>query len=209
MKIAHYAATLGLIVGTGAASAATFDFTAYTNNSGNTSGISTSATIAADATTFSVTLENSSALGFIGEFYMETHAALAGVNASSVSFDNGPGVQFKLKNGNWNGPGGTSWGTSFIEIINDGSAANGINSGESLTMTFTHDGSFNISDLINAINADEIQFAVHYQAWTNGESEKLLNNSIAVVPLPPAAWAGLGLMATLAGIRGVRRIRRG
>ena len=35
----------------GVASAATFDFTAYTNNSGNTAGISTSATLASTAST--------------------------------------------------------------------------------------------------------------------------------------------------------------
>tara|TARA_R110000782_G_scaffold54637_7_gene115458 strand:+ start:3946 stop:4569 length:624 start_codon:yes stop_codon:yes gene_type:complete len=193
----------------GTASAATVDFTAYTNNSGNTAGISTSATLASTGSSFSITIQNSSSQGYIGVFYMETHAALSGVDAGSVAFGPGPGVDFKLSNGAWNGPGGTAWGTSFIEVTKDGGAANGIHSGEFLTLTFSHDGSFNLDNLIAAINADEIDFALHYQAWTNGESEKLLNNPVAVVPLPPAVWAGLGMMGTLAGVRGYRRARRG
>jgi hypothetical protein len=192
----------------GVASAATFDFTAYTNNSGNTAGISTSASLASTASTFSITVQNASSMGFIGAFYMETHASLAGVDAGSVVLNEGPGVDFKVANGAWNGPGGASWGTSFIEVTKNGSASNGINAGEYLTLTFDHDGSFDLDDLIAAINADEISFALHYQAWIGGESEKLLNNTVSVVPLPPAAWAGLGMMATLAGIRGYRRARR-
>jgi opacity protein-like surface antigen len=187
------------------ASAATVDFSAYTNNSGNTAGIATSATLSADASTFSLTLTNTSALGFIGSFYIEAGDALSGVDAGSVDIGNGGGVNFKLANGNWNGPGGTAWGSSFLEIKKHGGASNGIQSGESLTLTFDHDGSFDLGSLIDAINAEEIRFAIHYQAWTGGKSEKLLNDRIVVVPLPPAAWAGLGTIALIAGARGARR----
>lgn len=190
------------------ASGATVDFLAYTNNSGNTAGILTTATLAADASTFSITIANSSALGFIGAFYIESGDAMAGVDAASVSIGNGPGVDFKLANGNWNGPGGTTWGDSFLEIKKNGAAANGVNGGESLTLSFTHDGSFILSELIEAINAGEIRFAMHYQAWLGGQSEKLLNTTIATIPLPPAVWAGLGTIGMIAVVRGWRRRSR-
>src|SRR5690606_41434358 len=63
----------------------------------------------------------------------------------------------------------------IFEIKKNGAAANGINAGESLTLSFTHDGSFDLGALVAAINANEIRFAIHYQAWTGGQSEKLLN----------------------------------
>jgi hypothetical protein len=188
-------------------SASTVDFNAYTNNSGNTAGIATSATLAADATTFSITIANNSALGYIGSFYIEAGDALTGVDSGSANIGNVSGVQFKLANGAWNGPGGTAWTSSFLEITKDGASSNGINSGESLTLTFDHDGSFSLSNLIAAINAEEIRFAIHYQAWTGGQSEKLLNTTMAVVPLPPGVWAGLGMLGLLAGTRAARRGR--
>ena len=188
------------------ASAHTFNFSAYTNNSGDTSGIDTSATVSADSSSFSVLIENNSALGFIGSFYIENGSALAGVDAGSVAIGNGAGVKFKLANGRWNGPGGTDWASdSFLEITKHGGAANGINSGESLLLTFSHDGSFDLNAFVNAVNDEEIRFAIHYQAWVGGESEKLLNTTVVVIPLPPAAWAGLGTLCLIAGVRTARR----
>lgn len=197
-----------LSTATAYSSAGTVNFSAYTNNSGNTAGIATSATLAADATTFSVTIANNSALGFIGSFYIESGDALSGVDASSVHIGNGTGVDFKVVNGNWNGPGGTSWATSFLEITKNGAASNGIDSGESLTLTFDHDGSFSLSSFIDAVNDQSIRFAIHYQAWTGGQSEKLLSTTVVVVPLPPAAWAGLAILAGLGGLRTVKRRQR-
>lgn len=200
-------ATILVSAAAACASAGTVNFSAYTNNSGNTAGIANSATLAADASTFSITIANNSALGFIGSFYIESGAALAGVDAGSVNIGNGTGVDFKLVNGNWNGPGGTSWSSSFLEITKNGAASNGIDSGESLTLTFDHDGSFSLSNFIDAVNDQSIRFAIHYQAWTAGQSEKLLSTTVAVVPLPPAAWAGLGTLCLMGGFRAARRGR--
>mgnify|MGYP003633453990 CR=1 FL=1 len=106
--------------------------------------------------------------------------------------------------GNWSG---TFFG---MTRVGPGGLANGQATGELVSLTFSHDGSFSLSNLMRALAADEIRFIQRYQNYgSEGQSGYLGSNIASVVPLPPAAWAGLGTLAALAGFRGVaRRIRR-
>lgn len=116
-----------------------------------------------------------------------------------------------------NGGSGTgdvmsNWSGTFFAMtrVGPGGLANGQATGEFVSLTFAHDGSFSLTNLMRALAADEIRFIQRYQNFgTEGESGYLGSNIASVVPLPPAAWAGLGTLAALAGFRGVaRRIRR-
>ena len=64
-------------------------------------------------------------------------------------------------------------------------------------LTLTHNGSISLSDFV--------RFGVRAQE-TNGPagSSKAVSTTINIVPLPPSAWMGLGLL----GVLGVARIRR-
>ena len=67
----------------------------------------------------------------------------------------------------------------FTETRNDGSDVLNVNVGGNRYGWFTN------IDVANGIHVDNV--------------------TLNVVPLPPAAWAGLGLLGTLAGVRAVRR----
>ena len=197
----------------GLASATTFNFSAYSNNSGNTAGINTTATLSADATSFTITLSNNSSQGVITKFYLESGSALAGLsnptilNTTGIAFSQGAnpgqpqgGIAAAL--GSWNG-------NFFAMGANAPSPHNGLNSGESISVKFSHNGTFSLVNLIDALNAGDIRMAQHYQGWINGQSEWLANDgNIAIVPLPAAAWAGLGTLAVMTGLRAARRRNR-
>ena len=198
------------------ASAYTVDFYAYSNNSGDTSGINNTATLAADASTFTVTLFNNSTSGVITNFYIESNSMFAGVSVGSIQ--NTAGVKFQ-EGGSPPSPGGIgdtaggAWdngSNGFRFKAKSPGPHNGINVGESLTIVFNHDGSFSLNALIAALNNNEIRMAQHFLSYgPKGESEWLRNNgsTVVIIPLPPAALAGLGMLGLLAGVRTARRTR--
>lgn len=102
------------------------------------------------------------------------------------------------------------WSGTFFSMVRAGGLTTGQATGESVSLTFAHDGSFSLSNLLRAMAADEIRFVQRYQNYgVAGESGYLGSNIAVVVPLPPAAWAGLGTLAVLAGAHRIaRRVRR-
>lgn len=221
--MSHHAALIAGLLLAGQASAATYEFnlSAYTNNSGNTAGINSVATLSATADTFSITLTNNSSLGVISAFYLESGAALAGLGSATIH--NAPGVGFSAGSSPPNPGGGIqhtpggSWSGNFFSMDADPAPPfNGINPGESLTVTFSilPSGGFSLLALVDALNSHQVRMAQHYIAWTGGKSEWLVNGSskeqppLVVVPLPPAAWAGLGLLGVMGTARAARRRAR-
>lgn len=205
------------------ASAATYayDLRAYTNNSGNTAGINTVAVLSATASTFTITLGNNSTQGVMTSFYLETGSALQGLGAATIH--NGAGTLFSTgaapsvpKGGIQNTDGGAWAGNAFSMGANAPSPHNGLNVGETMSVSFAilQNGGFSLANLIAALDSKEIRMAQHYQGWINGKSEWLVNGTstpndpnVVLVPLPPAAWAGLGTLGLMAGVRASRRAK--
>lgn len=203
------------------ASTYTFDLAAYTNNSGNTAGISSVAVLSATASTFTISLSNNSTMGVVTSFYIESGSALQGLGAATIN--NATGVSFSLganpsvpKGGIQNIDGGAWAGNAFSMGANAPSPHNGLNVGETMSVTFAilENGGFSLANLIAALDSNEIRMAQHYQGWINGESEWLVNGdstpndpNLVLVPLPPAAWAGLGTLCLMGGLRAARRGR--
>lgn len=101
---------------------------------------------------------------------------------------------------------GGSW-QSIFSAINDGSTFNSaafIN-GVEITSTFST-FSADLSALTGSTLAVRIVFSLDA-----GDEDIAIDNirvtgdAINIVPLPPAAWAGMGLLATIAGVRAARR----
>lgn len=192
----------------GAALAGTVNLSAYTNNSTISSQISTSITITSTASTVTFTLNNATDTGRIDSFYIESGSALSGVNAASAVINNGAGVLMGI-GATPNTPSGgiePSWSGSFFRMSaqNPQKAVNGVDFGETVSVSFTHNGNFSVAALLDAIAANEVRFAMHYQGFGPGIDSEWLS-TVAIVPLPPAAWAGL---ATLGACIAVRRLRR-
>lgn len=206
----HTVPALAFLVAVGGvASAGTFSFQAYTNNSGSSGNIVTSATLSADATSFTILLQNGSSQGAITDFYLETGAALSALTGPSIS--NGPGVAFSPNAEpptphNIHTTAGGAWSGNFFSMDSDSPIIDhGVAPGEWVSVTFSHDGSFSLAALETAINNNDIRLVQHYQSWEGGTSEWL--TTATVVPLPPAAWAGLGTIACLVGVRGWKKRR--
>jgi hypothetical protein len=204
------AASVVLAAATGA-QAGTVGFSAYSNNSGTSASIVTSAVLSADGSSFTIELNNGSSQGAITDFYLETGAALAALNSPVIA--NGTGVAFSPgaappSPNNVHNAGDGAWGGNFFSMDSDspGVTANGVQNGEWVKVTFSHDGSFSLAALESAIAAHDIRLVIHFQGWQGGSSEWL--SSAAVIPLPPAAWAASGVLGVLIGVRSVRRAHR-
>ncbi len=207
------------------ASASTFvyDLSAYSNNSGNTAGIDSRAALSATDTVLTISLTNNSSQGVVTCFYLEMGSALNGLGAATIN--NGAGTSFSPGANPANPKGGIqhtaggAWSGNFFSMSADSpSPQNGLNAGESMTITFAilENGGFTLANLIAALNSNEIRMAQHYQAWLDGESEWLVSDTpgtntpnVVLVPLPPAAWAGLGLLGIMGANRLAKRRVRG
>ena len=89
----------------------------------------------------------------------------------------------------------------FSADSNPPAQPNGVNPGESLTITFNLLAGVTYADTITALNTpgDHLRIGIHVQGFGNGGSESFVNNT----PAPGAA--GLGLMAAALVSRRRRR----
>lgn len=207
-------AAVALAALAGLASADTIDFVVYSDNAGSVPGIHTSAELTATASTFTITLSNNSTSGYISNFYIEMGSALSTLGAATIN--NTPGISFS-QGGSPGSPGGGiqnttggDWAGNFFSMHTNTPQPqnNAINVGESLSVTFAHDGSFSLSDLIAAIQSHDIRLVQHYRAYGDDGESAWLQSNLAVVPLPPAAFAGLGVLGVMGGLRAARRRAR-
>lgn len=194
-----------------AATAGTVQLTSFTNNSGNAQNISTQAVLSSDLTTFTIALSNLSS-GTITSFYIESGSALFGSTGLAFQSFTYSHAGMAYSNTGGVGPneaeGSLGWNGNFFRARPlPPPTHNGVNMGETLTMNFTHNGSFSLAAFQAALDSGDIRFALHYQSWTGANggdfSEWLVTP--AIVPLPPAVWAGLGTLGLALGIRKFRR----
>ncbi len=229
--------SLTLALAAGAATAENVQF-AYVAGSPVIAGLNSQATLTADASTFTITFQNNTPGTVMTGFYIEAGTALAGLGAASISHSDGvrfvspntgaslhvPGLdpfqgalntdqghaQTQRPGQNASIPGGTpTWSGSFFGMTSI-DAEYGLDAGENLSVTFSHDGNFSLPDLVAAIENDEIDFIKRYHnsGAIDTTTGWLGSSNIAIVPLPPAAWAGLGTLGAVAGVRAFKRRSR-
>lgn len=213
-------ALLALLAAAGTAQATTFNFVAYTNNSGSSDQIDMSVQVSATANTLSFVITNNSSSGRMATFYMESGSALAGVNANSWSVTDLVGSTSFVWPSGPPGPSGVTpsvpqggispgWNGNFfaMEAATPQPNPNSLNAGESIRLTFDHDGTFVLSNLIDAMSSGQLRLAQHYLSWgPNDQYSEWL--STVIIPLPPAGWAGLGTLGLVAVVRAAHRRRR-
>lgn len=98
-----------------------------------------------------------------------------------------------------------NWAGTHFGMARDGALQNGQGVGESLSLTFAHDGTFSLQAFIDALRNDEIRLVQRYHTGDTANASGLMVGTLTVIPLPPAAWAGLGLLGAVAGVRAIRR----
>jgi len=198
-------------VATSALHAETVDFVVYSDNAASAAGIQTSAQLSATASAFTLTLSNSTSTGYISNFYLENGSATAGLGSATIQ--NTAGVSFSAggspptPGGGIHTTAGGAWGGNFfsMSVNSPRPNQNAISGGESLTVVFANNGTFSLSDFVLALQNNDIRLVQHYRAFGPDGESAWLSSNFAVVPLPPAAWAGLGLLGVMGAVRTLRR----
>jgi hypothetical protein len=199
-----------------AAAATTFSFSAYSISQGaDASLINNTVTVSATNGILSLSLFNNSSEGRMTAFYLESGAALSGVTGlngitnlvGSTSFTTGSASPPAPNNIN------PSWNGNFfvMDVVSPGQVANSLGIGESMRLDFNYNGTFDFNALIDAITSNEIRMVQRFQSLSingSGDNGSAWLVTTAVVPLPPAAWAGLAILAGLGGLRTVKRRQR-
>lgn len=109
-------------------------------------------------------------------------------------------------------PGGANLSTAFNAVTlfsadAQGNPSVGIDAASDwLDMTFTLLSGRTFANVVSALNNGDLRIGLHVRAIGNDKKSDSFVSTPPVVPLPPAAWAGL---ATLAGVAAWRRVRRG
>jgi hypothetical protein len=216
----------------GFASAGTVGFVARGADAAVLDGVRTVARLSADASSFTIEFENASGSGAMTAFYIEAGAALSGLGGASIHNGQGvmfaegagaprdgagasaPGAAYGGADGRFDSTGATSlggglidaaggrWSGEFFSMARVGGLDAGQATGQSVSITFSHDGSFSLDRLLAAIAADEIRFLQRYQGFGVDGEQGWMSSIAVVVPLPPAVLAGLGLL----GVIGIGRI---
>jgi len=132
-----------------------------------------------------------------------------GVLASStMTIQNGTGVDFQKDTSPGNLPGGNSISPPFVTTFSFSAepppTSNGINPGETLGLVFSG-GSVSLSNVLNNLNSGDLRVGLHVIAFANGGSESFVNRP----PVPEPGTMSL-LAAGLLGLGGVarRKMRR-
>ena len=82
---------------------------------------------------------------------------------------------------------------------------NGLSFGETVSVTFSHDGTFSLAALSAAVGNGSLRMVQHYLGWGPGGED---SEWLVTVPIPPAAWAGLATLGVLGGVRAAKRCNR-
>jgi len=101
--------------------------------------------------------------------------------------DSGSGVAFEVPKNIGNLPGGNNFDEDFsIEPSSDGGTApNGVNPGEWVSVLFNLNPGKTLSDVFSAMTSSALRVGFHVQAFANGGSEAFMNKPTAIVPPAP------------------------
>lgn len=208
MKNAFVAAALCALAAPASFGGIVYNFACITNsNAGNAASGSTQLAVDVSpgpgANQVSFLFTNSGPLAMsITDTYFDDGTLLGIASISSSA-----GVSFSQGASPPDLPGGNSMSpifnvtAGFSADSNPPAQPNGVNPGESLTITFNLLAGVTYADTITALNTpgDHLRIGIHVQGYGNGGSESFVNNT------PAPGVAGLGLIA---GALSSRRRRR-
>lgn len=147
---------------------------------------------------YTITANNGLVVGPTG-FAIFLRSGAISTNSGSDS------LQISFTTNNVYAVGGDFWGTrlSGLSVLSNITIA--LSNGDSVQ--FTTFGpefrGFTSNVAISSIIIDAERTFGHQDAWAT--MDNFYVGTMAVVPLPPAAWAGLGLLGVIGGVRAVRR----
>ncbi len=185
------------------ASAQTFTFTNVTNNTVDI-GSQLSVDIT-DAGSGSVLFDFSNNVGTasnVAEIYFDASGFLAslGILSQSAGVTYSPGIAPPALAPK-DPPGVAGFTTDFGFDIGNGLGLN--ESADTLFLTGVMSGLFTYTDLINAINSNDFEIALHVRSVAGGTSDSyILGGGPSAVPLPAAGWL---FGSALVGLMGLRR----
>ncbi len=181
------------------ASAQTFTFTNVTNN---TLDIGSQLSVDINDAGGSVLFDFSNDVGIasnIAEIYFDAGGFLAslGILSQSTGVTYAPGIAPPAL-APQNPPGVADFTTNFGFDIGTGAGLN--QSADSLILTGVLSGLFTYNDLLNAINSNDFEIALHVRSIDGEDSDSyILGGGPNAVPLPAAGWlfgsALLGLIS--------------
>lgn len=146
---------------------------------------------------FTFTNTGAEAMSITDTYWDDDGASLSGI----ASIVNGTGVSFSAGASPPNLPSGTNLGFSadFDADSNAPTQPNGVNPGETLSVTFNLLGGVTFNDVIADINSALLRIGIHVQGFAGGGSEAFVNAN--PVPAPGAALLGLMGLAAIAALR--------
>jgi uncharacterized protein (TIGR03382 family) len=191
MKCAMVAAAAAMVVSGSAMAGATFGVVGITNNSVFSNNVGES----------QLTIDVSGGAGSV--VFLLQNSGPDACSVANVYFDdigllgsavigNGSGVNFEAGGSPPDLPGGSGIGFVADQVFSalNPKPTNGVNPGESLTLTFALLGGSTLNDVVAAMNNGSLRVGMHVIAFANGESEGF------VTPTPGSlALLGLGGLA--------------
>jgi hypothetical protein len=114
----------------------------------------------------------------------------------SAVIGNGSGVNFEAGGSPPDLPGGSSVGFNSDHTFSarNPKPTNGVNPGESLTLTFALLGGASVADVVSAMNSGSLRVGMHVISFANGQSEGFVTPT-------PGCLALLGLGGLIVGRR--------
>jgi hypothetical protein len=153
---------------------------------------------------------DSSIDSFVSSIYVEsTDFSTAAMANGAIGDESGatftPPATPEFPPGSISGSGG-AWGGNLFSADKTPGSGTGIDVGDYVTVEMDLINGYTYGDVIDALGEPvAFRFAAHVQG-INGSSVWVTNGPIGeIVPLPPAAFAGAGLLALMGGVRIVRR----
>jgi hypothetical protein len=215
MKLQRACAVLALCAGAAVVNASPVELSFFriTNNTvANPEGQLKALVSSVNGSTVSIKFTNNVGIqSSVSEIYFDDRYAFPFASIEPTLFQNGTAFTGGGANpSNLPGAGNvmpTFQATTIFSADAVGNPSNGISAASDwLDMHFTLVGGKSFQDVIDALNTGNLRIGLHVSSIGPTEnSDSFVNNPPVVIPLPPAAWAGISCMLGLATVRTIRR----